>query len=282
MGRIYLLIAAFLVTLPGFFIYCAPPPIDISDFQASPSPISHGDNTTLHWAVTGAAVVTIDPGVGKVPLSGSVSLRPVQTTTYSLSAVNGGNTAAKTVTVTVSPRPPAPVAPVQLLTVQARDTQELIKHIGETVKVEGDVTYISSWLPTRFRGQSYNLPWTFMFFMADPWEGAAENSGAGEFCPECWRDYTSYFRAIIEPGNLSSFLPYLNSNFGGAFTLQYPWLIIGATPEGRLIYSPNPYWSYGFTALQPVHVTVQGVLQGYLSAPVIYLTSTDQVTVIKR
>lgn len=283
MGRIYVLILVIGLTLPFLSVYCAPPPIvDITDFQAGPPSVNQGDNTTLRWAVSGATSVTIAPGIGKVDSSGSLSIRPTQTTMYTLSAANNGNSTARTASVTVNPRPPAPAAPVQLLALQARDTQALISHIGEAVNVEGELTYISSWMPTRFRGLESNLPWTFMFFMADPWDGSADNSGAGEFCPECWRDYTSYFRAIILPGYLPQLLPYLNSNFGGSFTLRYPWLIVGAAPGGRVVYVPNPYWSYGFTALQPVHVTIRGILQGYLSAPVIYLTSADQVTVISR
>jgi hypothetical protein len=282
MRRIYAGIVALIIALPLFLVFCAPAPVYVTDFQATPTPVVQGDNVTLRWTVTGATSVTINPDIGGVPLSGSSQVSPGQTTTYSLKALNNAGSATKTVTVVVNPRPPAPPPPAPVPTIQTRDTQALVDHIGQVVKVEGDVTYISSWLPTRFRGQSYNLPWTFMFFMADPWEGAAENSGAGEFCPECWRDYTSYFRAIITPDMLAQFLPYLNANFGGSFTLRYPWLIVGATPGGRPIYIPNPYWSYGFSALQPVHVTVQGVLQAYLSAPVIYLTDASQITVIRR
>jgi hypothetical protein len=282
MRRIYALILGALLVLPFLFVYCAPPQVIISDFSVTPSPVIQGDNATLRWVVSGATTVTIDPDVGKVPASGSMPVHPALTTTYSLTAVNNGSSATRTAIVTVNPRAPAPPPPAPIPTISARDTQALIDHIGQTVKVEGDLTYISSWVPTRYRGLGSGLPWTFMFFMADPWEGGADNSGVGEFCPECWRDYTSYFRAIITPDILPAFLPYLNDNFGGAFTLRYPWLIIGATVDGRLIYVPNPYWSYGFTALQPVHVTLQGVVQGYLSAPVMYLTNTSQLIVPPR
>jgi hypothetical protein len=258
---------------------CISPEINITSFQVVPSSITAGQTASLQWNVSGVTGVTISEGPGQQPSYGNVEVQPTQTTTYILTAKNAGKTAQSSVTLTVT-APPAVSVPTlaPVITISALDTQSLLNHMGETVSVEGDVTYISSWLPTRLRGLGTSQPWTFMFFMEDVWEGAANNAGAGEYCPDCWRDYTSQFRVIITPGNLPSLLPVLNSYFGGGFSLQDQGLIIGATREGRLLYMPSPFWSYGYVAQAPVHVTIQGEIVNYLSAPAIYLTQPAQIS----
>jgi len=277
MSRVCVLIAAIFCILPVFAnVSCASPDIHITSFQVTPSSITAGQTALLEWNVTGATVVTINNGLGGQPQYGSTEVKPGQTTTYILTANNSSKSSQSTVTLTVN-LPPASSSPttVQIPAISALDTRDLLKHLGEQVRIEGDVTYISSWLPTRFRGFGTSQPWAFMFFMKDVWEGAADNAGTGEYCPECWRDYTSQFRVIIKPENLPVLLPMLNSNFG--FILQEQWLIIGAT-QGRLIFLPNQIWSHGFVAQAPVHVVVQGQIVNYLSAPAIYLTQPGQIS----
>ncbi|MCX6007933.1 MAG: hypothetical protein NTZ34_11845, partial [Chloroflexi bacterium] len=74
----------------------------ISNFTASPNAITLGDTITLSWAVTGVRTVSISPGVGDLSPSGSTSVIPTATTTYTLSAVNNFGTENATATVTVS------------------------------------------------------------------------------------------------------------------------------------------------------------------------------------
>ena len=76
------------------------PPI-VASFTASKSTIDPGESTTLSWSVLGATSVSIDNGVGAQPLSGSVTVSPARTTTYTLTATgaSGSTTAALTVTV---------------------------------------------------------------------------------------------------------------------------------------------------------------------------------------
>jgi hypothetical protein len=257
---------------------CAAPEIYIKGLQVVPQSITAGQAASLQWNVSGATSVTIS-GLGEQTAFGNLSVQPAQTTTYTLIAKNAGRSVQSSVTLTVSPAPVnTPLPPPQPPIVSALDTQALLDHIGDTVRVQGDVTYVSSWLPTRFRGMGMSGPWTFMFFMKDVWEGAANNAGGGEYCPDCWRDYTSQFRVIITPGNLPALLPVLNSYFGGGFSLQEQGLIIGATGAGRLIFLPSPFWNYGYVAQTPVHVTVQGAVVNYLSAPAIYLTQPGQLS----
>ncbi len=80
----------------------------IVSFTASPASVSPGGSTVLSWTVTGAASLSISPGLGAVSGT-SVTVRPVATTTYTLSATNAGGTSTSSVTVTVgsAPSPPA-------------------------------------------------------------------------------------------------------------------------------------------------------------------------------
>jgi hypothetical protein len=68
---------------------------------AQPLTVAPGQSTSLSWATLGATTVTITPGVGTVPNSGSVSVTPTQSTTYVVTATNaaGSNTCSVGVTV---------------------------------------------------------------------------------------------------------------------------------------------------------------------------------------
>ncbi|MCK5768332.1 MAG: hypothetical protein KAH35_08190 [Candidatus Atribacteria bacterium] len=83
-------------------------PIIIS-FSADVTIITEGDSATLSWEVTETTAVTIDPGIGLVDLTGFVSVFPVATTTYTLTATNScgqvfsPSTRTAMVTITVNP-----------------------------------------------------------------------------------------------------------------------------------------------------------------------------------
>ncbi len=89
----------------------------VKTFSANPAIINPGEVTTLSWTVNGANSVFIDQGVGNVALSGSTTLTPTATTTYTLTANNaaGNSTVRCQVTVrgtqgsatTGTPTPPA-------------------------------------------------------------------------------------------------------------------------------------------------------------------------------
>ncbi len=73
-------------------------------FSANPLLISSGQSSTLSWSTSGASSVTIDNGIGAVPLSGTQTVSPTTTTTYILTATGstGTSTAYATVSVTGS------------------------------------------------------------------------------------------------------------------------------------------------------------------------------------
>src|SRR5262249_10403083 len=58
------------------------PTILISRFTATPTSIAPGGNAQLDWNVSGATDISITPDVGTVPASGSKTVTPSATTTY--------------------------------------------------------------------------------------------------------------------------------------------------------------------------------------------------------
>jgi uncharacterized cupredoxin-like copper-binding protein len=79
-----------------------PSSIQIQQFTANPSTIQAGQSATLTWVVQNATSVTIAPGVGSVnSTSGSTSVTPTQTTTYTLTATGAAGTVNQSVTVQV-------------------------------------------------------------------------------------------------------------------------------------------------------------------------------------
>ena len=74
----------------------------VDSFAASASTITSGQSTTLSWSTNGATSVSIDNGIGNVQASGSRSVSPSQTTTYTLTASNSAGIATKEAAVAVS------------------------------------------------------------------------------------------------------------------------------------------------------------------------------------
>jgi hypothetical protein len=77
----------------------------IQSFTASPAVIQPGGAATLAWQVTGAASLSISPGIGAVG-SASVAVQPAATTTYTLTAANAAGSVQAQATVTVQATPP--------------------------------------------------------------------------------------------------------------------------------------------------------------------------------
>ncbi len=74
----------------------------ISSFGASPTGITLGGVSTLSWATTGAATLTITPGTfASTSASGTTNVSPEATTTYVLTATNAAGSVTATAIVTV-------------------------------------------------------------------------------------------------------------------------------------------------------------------------------------
>lgn len=102
----------------------APPIPGLSHFTASPSTITRGNSSTLIWSgITHAHTCTIDPRVGLVACSsGSASVSPATTTTYTLTLSGPSGTIKEEATIAVGLAPPtlgavAPTAGVRGTTV---------------------------------------------------------------------------------------------------------------------------------------------------------------------
>ncbi|MBI5086411.1 MAG: OmpA family protein, partial [Acidobacteria bacterium] len=83
------------------------PTVRIISFRAAPSSIQPGDATNLIWETENADTVTI-AGIGNVQASGTTSVSPKDTTTYTLTASNKYGSVTATATVTMAQKPIAP------------------------------------------------------------------------------------------------------------------------------------------------------------------------------
>ena len=72
-------------------------------FDATPSSITAGQSSQLTWVVQGASSVSINNGVGNVAATGSTTVTPLATTTYTLTAVGPSGNVTATAMVTVGP-----------------------------------------------------------------------------------------------------------------------------------------------------------------------------------
>ncbi|NIN36507.1 MAG: hypothetical protein GTO60_16020, partial [Gammaproteobacteria bacterium] len=81
-------------------------PVPTVTFSASPLIIRPGVSSTLTWTTFAAHTVTITPGIGNVNLNGSLVVSPVETTTYTITAVGYGGTQTAAALVTVDGIPP--------------------------------------------------------------------------------------------------------------------------------------------------------------------------------
>ncbi len=76
-------------------------PPNVVYFGADATEIFRGTEVKLSWNVWNAATVEIDNGIGAVPASGSVPVKPESTTTYTLTARNSDGTVQNKVTINV-------------------------------------------------------------------------------------------------------------------------------------------------------------------------------------
>ena len=81
----------------------------VHTFLASPSTITAGSSTALQWNVTGATSVSINQGIGSVPLSGTKTVSPSITTIYTLTATNSSGSVSISTTINVTPSAGLPV-----------------------------------------------------------------------------------------------------------------------------------------------------------------------------
>jgi hypothetical protein len=117
----------------------------INYFTASPTSVGTGEITTLSWSVSNASSVIIDNGVGTVAATGSMSLYPIASTSFTLTAVNSAGSASQTVMVYVSGTPSYGVIRVLSTGVPASGTYPCPYDVVFTFEIKTDgpcvVTY---------------------------------------------------------------------------------------------------------------------------------------------
>src|SRR2546427_13009413 len=85
----------------------APPPAPPSvALSASPASVQAGQPVTLTWSSTNATSVTLEPSVGRVAAQGSTTVRPSQSTTYTVTATGPAGSAHASAQVTITSAPP--------------------------------------------------------------------------------------------------------------------------------------------------------------------------------
>ena len=79
-------------------------PVPTVEIFASPEAINPGESATLTWRTTHADACVIAPDIGAVDLNGSMSVAPMATESYTITATGPGGISTRTVTVTLAPR----------------------------------------------------------------------------------------------------------------------------------------------------------------------------------
>ncbi|MHB8085988.1 MAG: hypothetical protein ACYDHZ_09185 [Dehalococcoidia bacterium] len=104
-GTAAILLSACSISLPGTAAQkqVLPARPEVMIFTAQPSNIENGNSVKLVWEVKGADNITIDNGIGPVPLKGSIEVKPETITAYNLHASNAGGTIGYAVIVNVRP-----------------------------------------------------------------------------------------------------------------------------------------------------------------------------------
>jgi len=99
-----------------------PAPAAIAFFSANRTTVKVGESVTLKWKATGVKNVTLQPLNKQFPATGSVEVKPVKDTTYTLQVGTKGLTSQQRVTVTSGGTVPSggPVVPVTPASTPAR------------------------------------------------------------------------------------------------------------------------------------------------------------------
>lgn len=89
-------------TATATVLACVPPTVDLS---ANPAAVVPGEPCTLVWSSQHATSITLDKGLGPVNASGTITVHPTATTTYTIIATGPCGTATDSVTVVVHQPP---------------------------------------------------------------------------------------------------------------------------------------------------------------------------------
>src|ERR1700693_1994918 len=83
----------------------APPASPSVALNASPTSAQAGQPVTLKWSSTNATSITLEPSVGPVAAQGSTTVRPSQSTTYTVTVTGPGGSAHASAKIIITPAP---------------------------------------------------------------------------------------------------------------------------------------------------------------------------------
>jgi hypothetical protein len=141
----------------------------INDFSASSGNILPGENVTLRWSVSGAAIVAIDNGPGRVQPAGAVDVAPQVTTKFTLTAAGEKGVSTAWVTVQVADKsaflPDLVITDVThisgLLYYKVKNTGAVDAGQSEThVFDQSNMLRDTSWVESLRAGEEKTLPFT--------------------------------------------------------------------------------------------------------------------------
>jgi hypothetical protein len=91
----------------------APPASPTVALSASPASAQAGQPVTLTWSSTNATSITLEPSLGRVAAQGSTTVKPSQSTTYTVTATGPGGSGHASAQVIITPPPAAVRKPSQ-------------------------------------------------------------------------------------------------------------------------------------------------------------------------
>ncbi|HZV81337.1 MAG TPA: OmpA family protein [Geobacteraceae bacterium] len=113
------------------------PPAPTSSLDVMPASITKGETAKLSWTSQNATACSIQPGIGSVQTSGSMSVTPTESSKYTLScAGQGGTTTSSSASLVVALPAPPPVLDADMDGVP--DTLDKCPNTPSGVKVDKD------------------------------------------------------------------------------------------------------------------------------------------------
>jgi phospholipase C len=103
------------------------------NFTAKPDTIATGQSATLSWSTVGVDKLSIDNNVGDVSTklpTGSVSVTPGKTTTYTATATGPGGTVTQTAVVSVVAAPPPGTSPIKHIIFILQENRSFDNYFG--------------------------------------------------------------------------------------------------------------------------------------------------------
>jgi hypothetical protein len=113
----------------------------IQSFTVSPDSITSGQQAQLSWNVIGASTVKLSPGIGNVDASGTTTVNPATTTTYTLTAENNAGTRTSDVTLNIIAAVARPDLIVEDVFLLADSLYFKVKNIGNEAS-KGNRAYL--------------------------------------------------------------------------------------------------------------------------------------------